>query len=171
MNCVRVLIPDLMGLFWIVELENSNDGNSTISVLIPDLMGLFWIRGVHDGVNVDYVLIPDLMGLFWIWTLDWTCPKTTCLNPRFDGAFLNCRAPTYCRCWAVLIPDLMGLFWIPWLSVKTIPLRVLIPDLMGLFWINSVRTWWVNIQCLNPRFDGAFLNFNSVTVALVERPS
>ena len=63
---IYVLIPDLMGLFWIEkswkELRiwsclnprfdgaflNCNRVNSLmidISVLIPDLMGLFWIRG------------------------------------------------------------------------------------------------------------------------------
>ena len=32
------------------------------------------------------------------------------LNPRFDGAFLNCSVGTLRKVHLVLIPDLMGLF-------------------------------------------------------------
>ena len=38
----------------------------TEQVLIPDLMGLFWIESARIGNYAEIVLIPDLMGLFWI---------------------------------------------------------------------------------------------------------
>ena len=39
-TCSIVLIPDLMGLFWIIKAAANM---ATKEVLIPDLMGLFWI--------------------------------------------------------------------------------------------------------------------------------
>ena len=112
-------------------------------VLIPDLMGLFWFQ---KGEWVDYpgVLIPDLMGLFWFSKPRLCAPLPTCLNPRFDGAFLIPQAQLLPKTPQVLIPDLMGLFW---------------------FWqARPARTVW---RRLNPRFDGAFLIPNVLGGALV----
>ena len=49
-------------------------------------------------------------------------------------------------------------------------LFVLIPDLMGLFWITGSNTSTTNVDGLNPRFDGAFLNFDDEYLALEDGP-
>ena len=82
----RVLIPDLMGLFWIQWY----------------LLHLIWSSGLNprfDGAFLNFmraakrrwcwVLIPDLMGLFWICITTGRRGYCMGLNPRFDGAFLN----------------------------------------------------------------------------------
>ena len=63
---------------------------------------------------------------------------------------------------SVLIPDLMGLFWIGSGSGDGAGYGVLIPDLMGLFWIKTVVVQYTDVQGLNPRFDGAFLNLHDL---------
>ena len=45
------------------------------------------------------------------------------------------------------------------MSIGRRPALVLIPDLMGLFWITKSATRWTTYLSLNPRFDGAFLNY------------
>ena len=42
-------------------------------------------------MDTAVVLIPDLMGLFWIQPVTDYEQAEQGLNPRFDGAFLNCK--------------------------------------------------------------------------------
>ena len=76
-----------MGLFWICTISGIV---ATKTVLIPDLMGLFWILAkLREAQEELDVLIPDLMGLFWIGIITDNTEGLISLNPRFDGAFLN----------------------------------------------------------------------------------
>ena len=81
-------------------------------VLIPDLMGLFWILKSASGCLWCRSLNPRFDGAFLNFKNHLQLQFITRLNPRFDGAFLNSTTLGSSPALAVLIPDLMGLFWI-----------------------------------------------------------
>ena len=130
------------------------------TVLIPDLMGLFWIMKRPGTLKQFTGLNPRFDGAFLNYIVLNLGGFKFCLNPRFDGAFLNCKTDIRLEMYDVLIPDLMGLFWIesiPKLRGKEWRLN---PRFDGAFlnWITSRLKSRTNR--LNPRFDGAFLNLN-----------
>ena len=89
-----VLIPDLMGLFWI---QKHRSCCYRYCCLNPRFDGAFLnLPKSLKTIPSVMVLIPDLMGLFWIAITGCNNEEALCLNPRFDGAFLNWRDKTHC---------------------------------------------------------------------------
>ncbi len=167
-----------MGLFWfrpqqsirtwIYRLNPRFDGaflipnrsiNITLNVsLNPRFDGAFLIQQTCRYQETIASLNPRFDGAFLIPKSGRINRRCRRLNPRFDGAFLIlCLSTFFCVIYSVLIPDLMGLFWFwqwRWLWQWR---WVLIPDLMGLFWFQIKQGIEHESNCLNPRFDGAFL--------------
>ena len=129
------------------------------TVLIPDLMGLFWILNRLNWTPMPKCLNPRFDGAFLNWLMRWSSFGSKGLNPRFDGAFLNYKVNMVTTEKYSLNPRFDGAFLNSMAAASAISPMVLIPDLMGLFWITNWCAYWTVCDSLNPRFDGAFLNF------------
>ena len=117
------------------------------------------------------------MGLFWIaaWAARQTAPS--CLNPRFDGAFLNYdRRLVNGWLGRVLIPDLMGLFWIlvhkiEWKFLKMKKFLVVIVTVLTLASCSTIESNRANVFVeIYGRNDNINFTVVSNSVGLYQTP-